>query len=122
MHFGYAHAIDSTKILTRRELAIVLKDLKRKAPRSMNTWQNLILFRLASCCGLRVSEIASLRINDVCIETRRPHLRIRRGAAKGGKPRMVPLWWDWPDPKCCTRGYESTDWVRSLCCWNGREG
>ena len=94
MHFGYAHQIDSTKILTRRELATVLKDLKRKAPRSANTWQNLILFRLASCCGLRVSEIASLRISDVRIETRRPHLRIRRGAAKGGKPRMVPLWWD----------------------------
>ena len=94
MHFGYARTIDATKILTRRELAQVLNDLKRKAPRSGNTWQNLILVRLACCCGLRVSEIASLRISDVRIETRRPHLRIRRGAAKGGKPRMVPLWWD----------------------------
>lgn len=94
MYFGYANTIDSTKILTRRELAQVLNDLKRKAPRSINTWQNLILVRLSCCCGLRVSEIAGLRICDVRTETSRPHLRIPRGAAKGGKPRMVPLWWD----------------------------
>src|SRR5262249_36767467 len=24
----------------------------------------------------------------------RPHLRIRRGASKGGRSRIVPLWWD----------------------------
>jgi integrase len=24
----------------------------------------------------------------------RPHIRIRTGASKGGKPRRVPLWWD----------------------------
>jgi integrase len=30
----------------------------------------------------------------VWVELRRPHLRIRNGAAKGGRPRTVPLWWD----------------------------
>ena len=85
---------DPTKILTRRELAKVLSDLKRKAVRSRNTRMNLVLVRLACCCGLRVSEIAALQIADVRCELSRPHLRIRRGAAKGGKPRMVPLWWD----------------------------
>lgn len=69
-------------------------ELKRKASRSEGTWKNLVIFRLATCCGLRVSEIANLQIADVRIELARPHLRIRRGAAKGGKARMVPLWWD----------------------------
>ena len=87
-------SINPTKILTRTELAAVLADLKRKGLRSANTRQNLIIFRLAVCCGLRVSEIAMLRIDDVRVDPARPHLRIRRGAAKGGKSRIVPLWWD----------------------------
>jgi integrase/recombinase XerD len=85
---------DSTKILTRSEMAAVLADLRRKVARSPNARLNLVLFRLAACCGLRVSEITSLRIGDVRTEHARPHLRIRRGAAKGGRPRTVPLWWD----------------------------
>lgn len=88
------HAVDPTKILTRRELTCVLADLVRKAPRSANTRLNLVLVRLACCCGLRVSEIARLQIPDVRVEVSRPHLRIRRGAAKGNRPRIVPLWWD----------------------------
>jgi integrase len=85
---------DATKILTRREIAAVLVDLKRKALRSPGTRLNLVLFRLACCCGLRASEIAALTIDDVRVGIARPHLRIRRGAAKGGRPRTVPLWWD----------------------------
>jgi integrase len=85
---------DPTKILTRTELAAVLANLKRKAPRSKNTRLNLVIFRLASCCGLRASEIAQLQIGDVRVGQARPHLRIRRGAAKGGRARTVPLWWD----------------------------
>lgn len=85
---------DPTKILTRNEFETVLADLKRKAPRSKNTRLNLVIFRLASCCGLRASEIAQLLIEDVRVDQARPHLRIRRGAAKGGKARRVPLWWD----------------------------
>jgi integrase len=86
--------LDATKILTRRELAAVLNDLKRKALRSKNTRLNLVLFRLACCCGLRASEIAELRVGDVRTELARPHIRIRNGASKGGRPRIVPLWWD----------------------------
>ena len=86
--------VDPTKILTRRELTCVLADVVRKARRSANTRLNLVLVRLACCCGLRVSEIARLQIPDVRVEISRPHLRIRRGAAKGNRPRIVPLWWD----------------------------
>jgi integrase len=89
-----ARPLDATKILTRRELAAVLNDLKRMAPRSKNTRLNLALFRLACCCGLRASEIAKLQIGDVRTELARPHIRIRNGAAKGGRSRVVPLWWD----------------------------
>jgi integrase/recombinase XerD len=94
MYIGNAIRVDATKILSRRELATVLADLQRKAPRSANTWLNLILVRLACCCGLRVSEIAGLHISDIRVEPSRPHIRIRRGASKGGRSRMVPLWWD----------------------------
>ena len=48
----------------------------------------------AACTGLRASEIAQLQVGDVRVELVRPHLRIRRGAAKVGRPRTVPLWWD----------------------------
>jgi len=91
---NHLRSADPTKILTRRELAAVLADLRRKAPRSRNTQLNLVLFRLATCCGLRASEIAQLQVGDVRVELARPHLRIRRGAAKGGRTRIVPLWWD----------------------------
>src|SRR6187549_2706751 len=92
-----AHATrlaDPTKILMRGELAAVLAELTRKAKRSPSTRLNLVIFRLATCCGLRASEIAKLQVGDVRTEASRPHIRIRNGAAKGGRPRMVPLWWD----------------------------
>jgi integrase len=85
---------DPTKILMRRELAAVLAELTRKAKRSPSMRLNLVIFRLATCCGLRASEIAKLQIGDVRTEATRPQIRIRNGAAKGGRPRMVPLWWD----------------------------
>jgi integrase len=85
---------DGTKILMKRELAAVLVDLRHKALRSKNARLNFVIFRLAACCGLRASEVANLQMADVRIELPRPHLRIRASAAKGGKPRMVPLWWD----------------------------
>ncbi len=94
MYIGTAIRVDATKILSRRELAAVLDDLHRNAPRSRNAWLNLVLVRLSCCCGLRVSEIAGLRISDIRVEPSRPHIRIRRGASKGGRSRMVPLWWD----------------------------
>ena len=86
--------IDATKILSRQELATVLADLKRKSLRSKNTRMNLVLVQLACCYGLRASEIAKLQVGDVRLELARPHLRIRCGAAKGGRSRIVPLWWD----------------------------
>jgi integrase/recombinase XerD len=94
MQFTPTWTLDSTKILTRRELATVLADAKRKAARSANARRNLIIVRLACCCGLRVSEIAGLQLDDVVIGVARPHLRLRREITKGKRARRVPLWWD----------------------------
>jgi integrase len=94
MLFHRPPRVDVTKLLTRRELATVLTDLHRQAERSLSMRLNLVLFRLAACCGLRVSEIAQLAIGDMRLDGPRPHLRIRHNAAKGGRGRMVPLWWD----------------------------
>ena len=84
---------DMTKVLTRREIHAVLADLRSRATRSKNARLNLVIFRLATCCGLRASEIAQLHTNDIRVEMPRPHIRIRVGASKGGKSRRVPLWW-----------------------------
>jgi integrase len=82
--------LDESKILTRRELAAVLQAPARTA----NQRRNRIIVRLACCCGLRVSEIAALRMDDVIVGVPRPHLRLRRETTKGKRPRNVPLWWD----------------------------
>ena len=86
--------LDQTRLLTRRELANVLADNANKARRSENSWRNLIIVRLSCCCGLRVSEICGLQLDDVVVEVSRPYLRLRSETTKGHKPRRVPLWWD----------------------------
>src|SRR5271167_3199156 len=86
--------LDPTRLLTRRELASVLADLLPRAQCSANTQRNLVIVRLACCCGLRVSEIAALQLDDVVLGVSRPHLRLRCGTTKGGRSRRVPLWWD----------------------------
>jgi integrase len=94
MKTAHSPLADPMKILTRKELSAVLADLHRKAPRSKNTRLNRVVFRLAACSGMRVSEIAQLQLADVVVDLARPHIRVRAAAAKGNRPRVVPLWWD----------------------------
>jgi len=68
--------------------------LERKAKRSLNTRLNLVIVRLACCCGLRVSEIANLRLDDVQVDDARPHVLIRAEVAKSRRLRRITLWWD----------------------------
>jgi integrase len=75
--------LDPTRLLTRRELATILTDLGAKADRFDNVHRNLIIVRPACCCGLRVSEIAGLQLDDVVVDVQRPHLRLRRRITKG---------------------------------------
>jgi len=86
--------LDPTRILTRRELTTVLADLATRAARYANSQRNLIIVRLACCCGLRVSGIAGLQLDDVVADVQRPHLRLRRQITKGKRARCVPMWWD----------------------------
>jgi len=86
--------VDSSKILTETEIVEVLADLKRRARRSANSRMNLIIFRLATCCGLRVSEMINLRLSDMRLGVKRPHIKIRAAIAKCHRARRVPLWWD----------------------------
>lgn len=83
---------DATKVLTRSEIGSVLQALKGKL--TLRAHQNRIIFRLATCCGLRVSEIRQLRLADVRVGLDRPHIVIRRTVSKSGRARSVPLWWD----------------------------
>ena len=62
----YAYAawnVDASQILSRRELALVLAALKKRAARLPNVQMNLAIVRLACCCGLRASEIGGLRFS-----------------------------------------------------------
>jgi integrase len=86
--------VDASQILSRQELAAVLKDLKRRAARLPNVQMNLAIVRLACCCGLRASEIGGLSVGDVRVGIARPHLLVRAEHAKRNRPRRVPLWWD----------------------------
>jgi site-specific recombinase XerC len=83
--------VTSEKVLPRNEILSVLSDLKRKARRSLNTRQNLILFRLATCCGLRVSELTGLTLDNVRLNSTSPKVYVPKTIAKGGKARVVPL-------------------------------
>jgi integrase len=89
-----AKPIDSVRILTRSEVADVVADLKRKGRRSINTRQNLIIFRLATCCGLRVSEVVGLTLSNLKLTDKRPHVYVPKTIAKRHHARRVPLWWD----------------------------
>jgi integrase len=100
------------KILTMAEIQAVLADLRRRSKRSVNSRMNLALFRLATCCGLRVSELTALQLADV----RDDHIRLRKRTTKGKKSRIVPFFdagtqadvLAWRDQRRAS-GAESTD-------------
>jgi integrase len=98
-------SVDRTRILSMAEIALVLGDLQRRSRRSWLTRRNLILFRLATCCGLRSGELTRLEIRDLHLGIR-PFIRVRAEIAKGGRSRSVPLWWD------AGTLSDITEWVR----------
>lgn len=85
--------MDNFKILSLTEIETVLVDLHRKR-RSINTRQNRIVFRLATCCGLRVSEVVGITLANVRLACENPHIYVPKQIAKRNKARKIPLWWD----------------------------
>lgn len=84
--------MNSAEILSIQEIQTVLSHLRKK--KHYNGKQNLVIFRLSCCCGLRRCEIAGLNVGDLIVTGDRPCIRVRKAIAKGKKARLVPLWWD----------------------------
>jgi len=88
--------VEQHKILSRAECDAVIGNLEQRGGRSVNARMNLAVFRLATCVGLRVSEIGSLQLRDVLVAgtNKRPLLTVRATNAKSGRERKIPLHWD----------------------------
>jgi integrase len=83
------------RILSEIEIHRVLDDLSKRAKRSTASKQNLVVFRLACCCGLSRTEIADLQLRDVHTYDGRPRIEVCKVRPRDGdvprKPRVVPL-------------------------------
>lgn len=85
--------IDRDRTMTAAEVVLTISELRRKAKRTKTTRRNLILFELATCCGLRVSELIRLQLGDIRLGVS-PSIRVPATIGKGSKARTVPLLWD----------------------------
>lgn len=88
------NTVEPSRVMTRSEISAVLSEQTRRARRSTGSRMNLVICRLAICCGLRVSEIAGLSLSNVRCNQEKPHIRIPAAIAKRNKARTVPLWID----------------------------
>jgi integrase len=88
------NALSASDILTRDEIKAVM-DRLRKGRDKKYIRMDEIIFRLAICCGLRVSEMCQLTLGDLTLSGPRPSIRVQKKNTKGKKRmRNVPLWWD----------------------------
>ena len=93
MHPGN-YRIDREKIFDRAERKALLKTCKERAELDLfhgrETWvKRYMLVDLALFTGLRVSEMAALKIGDINLKAKDPYIIVRNG--KGGKKREVYL-------------------------------
>lgn len=72
-------------ILTAGEVRQVIAAVYARAKRRPVHWPALVVFELATCAGLRASEIAGLRVGDVHLDIQRPYLFVRPEIAKGSR-------------------------------------
>lgn len=86
------YSIDREKILDHDQRSKLIRTCKDKAKLDLSygreTWvKRYMLVDLALFTGLRVAEIANLKIGDINLKARDPYLIVRNG--KGGKRRDV---------------------------------
>jgi len=100
--------VDRFKMLSKNEIEGVLADIHRRSKRSTNVALNGIVFRLAAICGLRVSEIAALRVRNISLRVSEPFIHVENG--KGKKSRDVPI----PDTGTVQALEKFLDWRKSV--------
>lgn len=92
-----ARPVSASDILTPEEIAAIVayahKRIKNQ-PARREVWRNLIVFRLATGCGLRAAEIAGLDLAHVKTTNRRPVLDLPARICKRQRPREVSLNFD----------------------------
>lgn len=88
----HSYSISTTQILSQTEISTVLDDLHHRATHSKSALVNLVIFRLATFCGLRVSELGGLQMDDVFLNVERPYINVPASVAKFHKKRIVPIW------------------------------
>ena len=83
-----AWTLQKQNVMDKTEVKTILDDLRRKSKRSPNARVNELIFRLATICGLRASEIANLRVCDVKLGDHN-YIHVKDG--KGGKSADVMI-------------------------------
>ena len=80
-----AATLEQPKVPKRLPKVITLKEIEDILRSNLSTIQNVIIELLYSC-GLRVSELANLKLNDIDLQS-----KYVRCVGKGSKERIIPL-------------------------------
>lgn len=93
-------AITDMDVFTPMEVRETANLIRARIPRYPDDALVLLVWNLTTCCGLRASEVAGVRIGDLVLSAKgrvRPHLFIDTDVAKRGggvkRARRVPLTW-----------------------------
>jgi site-specific recombinase XerD len=84
--------VDASRILSQDEIDRTWAALTTKMSDSKTAIANRVIFALATYCGLRVSEIIAITLDDAALDRAEPAIYIRAAIAKGHKARIVPIW------------------------------
>jgi site-specific recombinase XerD len=79
--------LDESKFLTRNEVKRLRRICRRRSKVHKVGVRDFLIIDLGLYCGLRVQEIADLKVGDILISDERSSLIVRNG--KGGKRRVV---------------------------------
>lgn len=89
--------ISAERLIHPHEIAAIIEYAHRRMrarPNAIEVQRNLVIFRLACCCGLRAGEVAGLDLRDVRTRLARPYIDLRADICKRKRPRTVPLVYD----------------------------
>jgi site-specific recombinase XerD len=90
--YSNAWSVKQSKVMSETEIDSVLADLVPKSRKSRQNLVRLVIFRLATFCGLRVTEMTLLNCDDIRTGCEQPFIRIRAETSKGHKAREVPIY------------------------------